>query len=636
MKGLWNWLDDRTGCGSVCTSFFCRPISKEARWRSLWSSLLIYNFLILLITGIFLSTTYSPSARSAWESTFFIQNEMILGWFIRGIHHFASQSMIILLAVFLLQIIVDRAYTAPRELVYWVTMILMLLCVGLAHTGYLLPWDQRGYQAAEVFTTIAGNSPGVGPQIREVIQGGPTKGNQTITRLYSIHTIILPFKIFVLFVIQQYLYRRIENKLEAEGNHERMPFWPDIFLRNSVAMLLLSFVLMGLTVIFHGADLTGPADPANPYSAARPEWYFLFLFKILKMTDVFIGAIVIPQVILIVFLLMPFIGRSKAGQKFNIAFICLFLVGVVTLTAWTLIEDANDENYQHAVEVAEKNAERVKELALSPTGIPAEGGLHLVYSDPLTQGAKLYASRCASCHHYNGHNGRGEKPTTPASAADLGNFGTKEWIRNVLIDYKTVFAPTENAKWKGKLVSDMFLKGEMAEWSEASAEILKKEKNKKHVDALVEFLYAQSNREGALDSKSEVMELGKEVYDFGELSSEDEVFDNGACVDCHTLIARDGSKLKSQGEGPTLTGYASKEWLISFLKNPSAEEHYGYSEDRNAMPAFEEQLSEKEIDLIVRWMMGDYFKPKSKAKTSEQKEESEVSKPEDGESKKSE
>ena len=531
--------------------------------------------------------------------------------------------MVILLAVFVLQIIIDGAYRAPKEVTYWSTLILILMVVGLAHTGYLLPWDQRGYQAAEVFTNIAGASPVVGPQVREVIQGGATKGHQTITRLYSIHVVILPLKIFFLFLLQQYLYRRT-LKTNEENNSEKIPFWPNLFLRNTLAMLALMATLTTLTVVFHGADLTAPADAANTFSAARPEWYFQFLFRLLKfefiekMGGILFGAIILPTLVLGVLFLMPFIGKSKVGHYFNVAFISILLLGIISLTAFSLYEDANDEAYQHAVEFAENQAERAKELALSPAGIPVEGGLHMLKNDSLTQGPKLYASRCSACHHYNGHDGTGDKSKKPATAADLGNFGSREWTKSVLLNYKTVFKPTKNAKWNNKLIGDRFLNGDMADWSKEHSELLLKKENQKSFHALIEFLYAQSGREPLKSFDEKTLALGKEFYEDGELFSIDPETKephelSTTCLDCHA-ITPNGSKEQKQlgdnGTAPNLTGYASKEWLKDFISNPNAEHHYGYAEDANAMPAFKTQLSEKELDLLVRWMTGDYYKPK--------------------------
>src|SRR5262249_20261360 len=157
-----------------------------------------------------------------------------------------------------------------------------------------------------------------------------------------------------------------------------------------------------------GADLGAPADPSENYAAARPDWYFLFLFQFLKYfraeTEIW-GAIIIPSVVMLVIFLMPMIGRWKLGHRFNVGLLFALLGGAGLLTYLAIAQDRGDEGYRWAVKDAEKQAERVKVLAHSPIGVPSSGALTLLHQDPLTQGPKLFASKCASCHRFDGHDG---------------------------------------------------------------------------------------------------------------------------------------------------------------------------------------------------------------------------------------
>src|SRR4029453_6047355 len=141
-NGLLNWLDDRIGYRGIVKSMLFEPIPGGARWRYVWGSTLIFTFTVQLITGLFLWMCYSPGSATAWESVYSIQNQMTGGWLLRGIHHFTAQAMIVLLALHMLQVIIDGAYRAPREINFWVGLILLQLVLGLSLTGYLLPWDQ--------------------------------------------------------------------------------------------------------------------------------------------------------------------------------------------------------------------------------------------------------------------------------------------------------------------------------------------------------------------------------------------------------------------------------------------------------------------------------------------------------------
>ena len=141
MRAFLAWLDDRTGCNDLVKETLYERIPGGARWRYVWGSTLVFTFTIQVITGIFLWTAYSPSAQTAWESVYFIQEKMFLGWLVRGIHHFAAQAMTVLLAIHLIQVIIDGAYKAPREVNFWLGLILMKIVLALGLTGYLLPWD---------------------------------------------------------------------------------------------------------------------------------------------------------------------------------------------------------------------------------------------------------------------------------------------------------------------------------------------------------------------------------------------------------------------------------------------------------------------------------------------------------------
>lgn len=618
MSSLKTWFFNRTGLGNLISGLVGGGIPSGGTCRYYLGALLVFNFFILLVTGLMLGTAYSPSSQTAWESVFYIDYVMEFGWLVRGLHHFGSQSMVVLLALFVVTLIYEGGYRPPREFSYWTTLGLMLLVLGLAHTGYLLPWDQRGYQAAEVFTNIAGSAPVIGPSAKQVIQGGSTKGHAMLTRLTGLHTMILPLKIVLLFGLHYYLYRRANwlRRSDEQPQSVAKPFWPNSFLCYALSMCVLFGMLVGLTYYFGRAPLTAPADPSDPFSAARPEWYFLFLFRLLKTPLVeeyglAFGAIHLPGAIMAVLFLMPIIGRLRIGHWFNVLFITAIMVGIIGLTGVALYEDSRDADFKAALEVAQSNADRAIELALSNDGIPLAGAIRLLQNDPLTQGPKLYASRCASCHFYDGHDGLGHTPEGEAKAADLGEFGSRVWIEKVLLDYETVFAPTENLEWDGELLGDRFTAGEMASWSRDHAELLSQPENKPALESLVEFLYAQSEREPFEELDQQKIKQGRQLYEDGYSDDLDTELNN-ACIECHTIkpLGED-EVLETYGYGPTLTGYASRAWLESFIKNPAAPEHYGYEEDMNAMPAFETQLTEQELELLVRWMVGDYYRSES-------------------------
>lgn len=622
MNSILNWLDHRTGYRTLMHEALNEPIPGGAKWKYVWGSTLTFVFAVQIITGFFLWSAYSPSTLTAWESVYYIQNVMKFGALVRGIHHFAAQGMMILLGLHFMQVIIAGAYRAPREVNFWLGLVLMQIVLGLSLTGYLLPWDQKGYYATKVATNIVGVTPMIGPQLQQLAQGGTSYGHQTLTRFFALHAGVLPSLLVGFLALHIYVFRR--HGITVSKSDETKPigtFWPDQVLMDAVACLGVLVTILFFTV-WKGAELSGPADPSEAYSAARPEWYFLFLFRFLKIEEIdkmglAVGAIYIPGAIMGIIALMPFIGHWKLGHRFNIALTFGLLIGAGYLTFIAMKEDSENKNYLAAVKAAEFEGHRAAELA-KEYGIPATGALSLLKEDARIQGPKLFKRYCSSCHRYNGHDGldqvpmkeieeNGQKKSVEEAptAADIGQFGSREWVTSVITDYHATFQPLTNAGEKG----ERLLGGEMAEWSKANSETLKKSENAEALKGLVEFLVSQSERQdlGTFDPK--LVEAGKEIFKGGKLP-------NGSltanCSDCHALKPVDSSESLGDGAGagyPTLTGYAGKAWLKEFVKDPSADSFYG--PDHNMMPAFAAKLSDKELDQLVDWLVGEYFRPKS-------------------------
>jgi ubiquinol-cytochrome c reductase cytochrome b subunit len=624
MTSLTDWFDSRTGYRRLMRDVLLEPVPGGARWRYVWGSTLVFTFAVQVITGLFLWTAYSPSAQTAWESVYFIQDVMSYGWLLRGIHHYSSQAMVVLMALHLIQVIVDGAYRAPREINFWLGLILMQIVFGLALTGYLLPWDQKGYYATQVSTEIMGAAPVVGPLLQQLVQGGAKYGHHTLTRFFAMHAGFLPAALTLFLVLHVYMFRRHGLTVRRPNDRPETTFWPDQVLRDSVACLGVLAVVL-LCVFFKGADLSAPADPSEPYSAARPEWYFLFLFRFLKFQQVehyglAFGAIYVPTAILVVLVLMPLVGRWKVGHAFNVFFLFVMMAGVAGLTGLAIYEDRRNADFQLAVGEADRAGERAVELARRPEMIPVAGAVTLLRDDPLSQGPKIFAANCSSCHRYNGTDGTGRKVTVaakesasqgssvesrvdaPATAADLGNFGSREWIRSVLVDFKNHFAPLRNAVDK-KVPEDLLDNGEMADWSETNKALLNDPANKENLDALVELLAAQAGRSAQTPEQKALVENGRAIFETGALAKGKL---SANCVDCHSIAQAAGKKGGGkESSAPALAGYGSVDWLKRFIADPGRLENYG---EHNHMPAFKNQLSARESDLLARWLAGDYYR----------------------------
>lgn len=649
IRSLLDWFDDRTGYKALMHEALFERVPGGARWRYVWGSTLVFTFVLQMITGTMLWMGYSPSTKTAWESVYYIQNEMTLGWMVRGIHHFAAQAMVILMAVHLVQVIIDGAYKAPRELNFWLGLVLMQIVMGLGLTGYLLPWDQKGYYATQVATEIMGSTPVVGPQIQKLAQGGSEYGHHTLTRFFAMHAGVLPALLVGFLILHIAVFRRhgitpAEPRKKPDGM-----FWPDQVLMDGVACLGILAVLMGLTLYYHGAELTAPANPADAYNAARPEWYYLFLFRFLKFEWVSklgeathlgeaFGAIVIPGVLMTVLGAMPIIGRKRAGHLFNIGFLTVVILGAMSLTGVALYEDwyqddADSRDFRSAVHQAHIDGARTVELAQSPTGIPADGAISLLRNDPLTQGSSLFKTYCLECHQSTGVEyplpplekggpSPGNKPSQGPQIADFLNretinFGSRDWIKSVLTDFEGHFSSLKNITEANKMTPERsksaaaILSGSMKDWSATNGPLLKDPANANDFEALVEFLYAQGDRSDALPETDEKVRHGREIFATGKLAAGS--FDS-ACSDCHTMHARGEAEPLSKDLFPVLTGYAGKGWLKQFISDPQA--HYAGDSGNNAMPAFQDQLTEKDLDMLVRYLTGDYYRKPSNSKAA--------------------
>lgn len=627
MKSLLNWLDHRTGYRHLMNEALYEPVPGGARWRYVWGSTLVFTFTIQVITGMCLWLAYSPGATSAWESVFFIQKEMTLGWFVRGMHHFTAQAMVILLLLHLMQVVIDGAYKAPREVNFWLGLILMQIVLFLGLTGYLLPWDQKGYYSTRVATEIMGSAPVVGGQVQQFVQGGKEYGHHTLTRFFALHAGILPATLILFLGLHIYVFRRHRLHAVVKPGAVDGMFWPDQVLKDAVACLAVLAAIITANIYWGGAELTAPANPAEPYGAARPEWYYLFLFKFLQFPAVSrigaqthlgeaFGAIIVPGILMTVIALMPFIGRTKIGHYFNVAYLWV-VVGIAGVLTGIAVRDdwyADNEDgraFRKSVEQAHRDGNRAMALALSPAGIPPAGAAELLVNDPLTQGPVLFAAKCVDCHRVS--NGQ---PDALAVAPTLANpetrkvtFASRDWTGAVLTKFDQHFAPLANTKGDAGGPAGRILHGQMRGWSDSHGPKLLQPENDSDYKALVEFLYAQSRRRDALRPTDPKVLKGKEIFTTGKLT----VGNVDACVDCHSMKALTvvddqvvfEAEALSSDLHPVLTGYGSTEWLKAFISNPQT--HYAGDGGNNAMPAFGDQLTPRELDLLARWLAGDYY-----------------------------
>jgi ubiquinol-cytochrome c reductase cytochrome b subunit len=595
MKTLFDWLDHRTGYRRLLHEALNENVPGGARWRYVWGSTLTFAFVMQVITGIALWMAYNPSNQTAWESVYYIQHEMWGGWLLRGIHHYTAQFMTLLLVLHLMQVVIDGAYKAPREVNFLTGVALLLLVMGLSLTGYLLPWDQKGFWATKVATSIAAVTPVIGADLQKLIVGGTEYGHHTLSRFFALHAGVLPALIIAVIVGHIYLFRRHGLTAKKPLRKPDAPFWPDQVFCDVVACLAVLAAVVFLTVWTHGAGLGAPADTAEQFEAARPEWYFMFLFELLKYfpaSKTFLGlnlevwgAMILPGLMLGLVVAMPWIGNWRLGHRFNLGVLVVGLgcFGLFTLVAYQ--KDGANASFQAAKIAADQQAERVVELA-KLRGIPPTGALTLLREDPLTQGPKLFAQHCASCHRYDGHDGLGKPVSDPSSAPDLKGFASREWLIGFM-DAERITTPHYYGGTRFAERSQMvrFVQRDVADYDEEQQAMLAK---------VIKALSAEASlpAQAAIEAvEAPLIAEGRELLNHEDMR----------CTECHKF-----HNDTEDAEAPNLTGYGSREWIVAFITNPAHERFYGERNDR--MPAFgdEQTLNEQQLGLLADWLRGDW------------------------------
>ncbi len=646
MRALAAWLEDRTGIGSLLRAALYEHVPGGARWRYVWGSTLVFAFVVQVVTGIFLWMAYSPSGDSAWESVYTIQYQLQWGWLLRGLHHFMAQAMVVLLALHLMQVVIDGAYRAPREVNFWLGLVLMKIVLALSLTGYLLPWDEKGYWATRVATNLMSLVPVVGEDLQQLVVGGSDYGSYTLTRFFALHAGVLPALLVLFLVLHVALFRRHGLTAKQPFRRPDTTFWPDQVLKDSVACLAVLIVVLLLVVRpvlsgqqsiatvkgaehpgeYLGADLGAPADPSSQYSAARPEWYFLFLFQFLKLFSGYgergelLGAIVIPGGVMLLLFLMPFVGRWKLGHGFNVGLVICLLLGVVFLTGqaawddnlarWLAKPEASEgkelsdrqkaalaryeasQEYLKAVEEADVTAVRARELA--GLGIPPQGAISLLRGDPLTQGPKLFATHCAMCHSYEDPLGHGMKPREVTRVEPLRVSPRADGSPGCLIPSRSSRRPTSARPSTRK-----------ARWSNSSPARSSPRSRPPTGKRSSRRLSAQAH----LPSQEEA-----DKKDAAAIAEGAKLIKNAEhCAMCHRF---DGEG--ELGTAPDLTGYGSREWIVGMISDPNHERFYKDRNDR--MPAFapggdpaNNRLTPKEVELLADWLRGDWYRPRAAA-----------------------
>ena len=597
LKQLSDWLDNRTGYKHLISETLDEPVKGGARWKYVFGSAVTTAFMMQLVTGIFLMTAYSPSSSTAWGSVYFISYEMVGGWFVRGMHHFGAQAMVILLFLHLIQVLVAGAYRAPREVNWWLGMVLLFITLGFSLTGYLLPWDQKGYWATKVATNIMGITPLVGAEVQKVVVGGSEYGNQTLTRFFGIHVGVLPGLLVLTLAAHIMVFRRhgVTAPKKATGSE---PFWPKQVFMDTVASVAVVGVVAFFAIAERGAPLDAPAEPSSSDYPARPEWYFLSLFQLLKNPafageNEIIGAIIVPGAIVAALFAFPLLERliPRKLAHFLACGLVFGLTGIAgMLTMEAMKEDSGNADFQVSRKKADVARQRALFLAGHPkAGVPPEGSRYVLLNDPLHTGLQILEQKCLSCHYMNGkgvmERGKdGKLAMTKQVASDLSGFGSRSWVRGLL-------ANPDDVKYFGTTPQC----GGMKRWKKTSK--LKPDELDKVADFVATFAKIADDEtvEDWLSKDDVAKHPGLKLF-------------KKDCGRCHTVDPGGALGEGGEEEAPNLFGWGSVRWTDRMIRHPNAADRYGFLEAKDQMPGFDEtELPDREMNVLMKLLTGDYI-----------------------------
>jgi len=298
--------------------------SQPSNISYLWNfgSLLLVCLAIQIITGVTLAMHYSPNVLEAFNSIEHIMRDVNNGWLVRYLHSNTASAFFFLVYLHIGRGIYYGSYRAPRTLVWAIGTVILILMMGTAFLGYVLPYGQMSLWGATVITNLISAIPWIGQDIVEFIWGGFSVNNATLNRFFALHY-LLPFILVALVLMHLIALHDTagsSNPLGVSGNYDRITFAPYYLFKDLITIFIFIFVLS--LFVFFMPNVLGDSDNyimANPMqtpAAIVPEWYLLPFYAILRsIPNKLLGVIAMFSAILAIMLLpVTDLGRSKGLQ----------------------------------------------------------------------------------------------------------------------------------------------------------------------------------------------------------------------------------------------------------------------------------------------------------------------------------
>jgi quinol-cytochrome oxidoreductase complex cytochrome b subunit len=311
-----------------------------------------FFFFVELFTGLILMIYYTPSPEKAYDSILNLMSNVPFGQLLRDVHRLGAEAMVIFTALHMLRTYLTGSYKKDRSFTWLTGVVLLGITLFLSFSGYLLPWDQLAYWAVTVGTSMAEAAPMFGNEVNLLLRGSPDIAANGLLRFYLLHVVLLPLAAILVISIHYYKVSRehgisLPAKMEEgevppdvkKAAKKRLDFIPDLLTHEVfLTSLGLLLVLLAVTVFGFHAPLESIADPqVTPLDTEAP-WYFWWLQGMLKLGDKTLMGIIIPTIIVILLVGVPYIDRNPHRSMYKRPFaVAIGVLSVLVLMVLSYI-----------------------------------------------------------------------------------------------------------------------------------------------------------------------------------------------------------------------------------------------------------------------------------------------------------
>ena len=318
-----NWIDYRLPIFTFMNHELNEyPTPKNLNYFWNFGSLAGITLVIMIVTGIVLSMNYTAHIDYAFDSVERIMRDVNHGWLLRYIHMNGASFFFIVVYIHIFRGLYYGSYKAPREILWILGVLILLLMMATAFMGYVLPWGQMSFWGATVITNLFSAIPLVGESIVTWLCGGFSVDNPTLNRFFSLH-FVLPFVIVGVVILHLVALHRFGSNnpigIDVKGKQDTIPFHPYYTIKDLFGLSV--FATIFAAAVFFFPNFMGHPDnyiPANPMVTPAhivPEWYFLPFYAILRAIPDKLGGVLFMFGAIMVLFVLPWLDKSSVRSS---------------------------------------------------------------------------------------------------------------------------------------------------------------------------------------------------------------------------------------------------------------------------------------------------------------------------------